>query len=742
MDEPGQRRLEGRSDEGSATPFGAYWLERRIAVGGMSEVFLARPRSECAAVRPGTERVVLKRLLPDLLEDDAVREAFETEARLHALVRDPNVVEFYEFGTYAGEPFIAMEYVEGVDLARIMRRAHLDDRQLPLSLAIHVARHLCASLRPIHELVDEVGLPLGVVHRDVTPSNVLVSTRGEIKLGDFGIAHSSRAVVARTSLALKGKYAYLAPEQVSGDHFDHRADLFSLAVVLAEMLLGDQVFPGNGQLAVLLAIRDARPDNINKLRGQIPDELFSVVTRALRRDPDERYATAVDLAEALAPFATSERGCKAELSGWVHYSLDTISAARQLQGAVAETLAHSNASGVKPIPGLRRTASPLPETLREQRHDQTRADAADRAPSSKEPISAQSIPSEPKLTLLRSGAREPITLHLAKLIELLATGQVRGTDMVDLGEGFHRVEELPVLARYMQPSTATTKQLSGPGIPDFTASLPMQSVAEALGWIARREETGVLFADPEPDPAKRVAGEADRSRTELYFHGGKLILAVSNEKSTLLGEQLIAQGLIERAELELAVLVMHRYNGQLGDTLVGLGLCDPVDVFRAIRAQGRQRLTALFRWQQGRLSFYRAVVPARVDFRLDLDVPGLILAGLAESISDSEILTQHGLLGARSSHASAALRTISPPPEWAKRVTWPAVLMYILRAFTHAATPLAVIEAHERAMSEEEVPASRPIVAKASGRAHKAFSRAEILRAIEVGKLLGLLVTA
>jgi len=664
-------------------PFGNYVLERRIAVGGMSEVFLARPR---AGVEPAKE-VVIKRLLPDLVEDDAVRRTFELEARLHARIHHDNIVGYYEFGTYAGEPYIALEYVVGVDLFRLIRRARNEERPLAPGMCIYVAREICAALEAVHAARDERGATLGVVHRDVTPSNVLVSLKGDVKLGDFGIAKVVRAGLPQTSLALKGKYAYLAPEQVSGDSFDHRADLFSVAVVLAEMLLGEPLFAGAGQLAILLAIRDARIDVLRARKDKLAPGLYDLLDKALSRSPDARFQSARELSQALRPFERPSRGAaRAELSGWSSYTVDTVSAARRLEGAVLEVRALMSLPLVHPSTEPQPPSQPMPASQR------------------------KTLPEEIIGCLLRRPGGEPRAVALPKLIEELATGQYAPDDEVDLGDGYHRIENVAMLARYLPPSTATTKRLSGPGVPDFTGRLPEVGVKDALAWIVQKEETGVLFADQRG---------VQRPRTELYFSNGALVLASSSEPSTLLGAHLVTKGLIDKAELDLAILVMHKYNGQLGDTLIALGLADPIDVFHAIRSQGRERVMQLFRWTNGELYFYRGVAPARVDFRLDLDVPGLILGGLAESMSDLEVEIEWAPRLAESFVAT------TPAPPWVRAVSWPGLLVAMLAALGGPTPVIGLLEKLKKARGPESQ-----------------AKRHDVLRALDACVTLGVVVKA
>ena len=238
-------------------------LERRIAVGGSAEVFLARPK---LGAQPAP-RLVVKKLLRTAREGGDF-DALEREAELHRAVVHRNVVNVFGAGMVGDEPYLAMEYVDGVDLYRLLRRADSEQRKFPPGLAAFIALRVASALAAVHSAHDHEGNALHIVHRDVTPSNIYLSIEGQVKLGDFGIARfEQRVKPAQSSSAggtgLKGKFGYLAPEQVAGEPFDHRADLFALTAVFGEMLIGERVFPGSGQLAVLLAIRDV---NIGPLR--------------------------------------------------------------------------------------------------------------------------------------------------------------------------------------------------------------------------------------------------------------------------------------------------------------------------------------------------------------------------------------------------------------------------------------------------------------------------------------------
>jgi serine/threonine-protein kinase len=648
--EPPKTKSRDARPLGEPIRFGSYILQKRIAVGGMSEVYLARPAS---GSKPASE-LVIKRLLPSVLGDPRNRTTFEVEANLHAAAAHPNVVQVFEAGEVAGEPYLAMEYVPGVDAFRLMRRAQSETRRLPAGCAVYVARELCKALACVHGLRDGAGKPYSIVHRDVTPSNVYLSVTGAVKLGDFGIARSfAENTRATGNQMLKGKYGYLAPEQVSGEPFDYHADLFSLAVVLAEMLIGQSLFPGAGQLAVLLAIRDCRIDPLRAAKSLLPNGLFPILEKALAKAPGDRFPSALELYEALAPYEVPNRDLlSTELSRWVKWAGDPELLAKRIEGALRDSTKMASV----------RLGTPMPHKA----------------------IEHETIPPpHPSLANVRTeDGRVLKDVPFAKLVELIITGELVAQDEVSVaGAKYQKLETVELLARHLPPSTATTRELAGPGIPDYVAELSSTSMLEVLGWLFVRRETGALFTErpgdgprssrvssPGGPPSSRTLGGG--SRKELYFDNGRLILVASSEPSELLGEYLVRQELITRTELEMALLALPRYDGRLGDTLIGLGLVDPVEVFRAIQSQGRARVADIFRWPKGRASFYRGVIPQRVDFRLDLDLPDLAQAGLEQSATDATVISRH------KSDLGVSYAPVRPPPAHASSVAWaPSILL-------------------------------------------------------------------
>jgi serine/threonine protein kinase len=295
----------------AAARFGKFVLVDRLGRGGMAEVWKARMSGPAGFQRV----VVVKRILPHLAEDPSFVEMFLSEARLSARLNHTNIVHVYELGEAEGEYYLAMEYVRGKDLVSVMR-AEAQRQYFDPGLAAFAVREVCRALHYAHVLTDEDGAPLRLIHRDVSPSNVMLAFDGAVKLLDFGIAKAlSDANDNRTQTGtLKGKFGYMAPEQVTGRDFDHRADLFAAGVVLHEALTGRRLFKGATDLQTISLVREARVQPPSAVNMVVGPELDRICLKALAREPEDRYQTcdemARDLDEVVRELAfTPERLC-------------------------------------------------------------------------------------------------------------------------------------------------------------------------------------------------------------------------------------------------------------------------------------------------------------------------------------------------------------------------------------------------------------------------------------------------
>jgi tRNA A-37 threonylcarbamoyl transferase component Bud32 len=274
--------------------FGKYLLVGEIATGGMAEVLLAVH----SGVEGFVKAVVIKRVLQHLTDNADFVRMFVDEARLAARLEHPNIVRTYELGEVDGQYFTAMEYLPGEDLCKVLNNLSISRQAMPLNIAIGIGSQLCHGLHFAHQLTDIDGRPLNVVHRDINPANIILTYGGEVKIIDFGIAKSNANAKTVTG-TIKGKIAYMPPEQVLGRSVDQRADIFSAGVVLWEVLTGRPLFLRDSEAATLYAIMNAPISPPSKLRPEVPPQLDRITSRALARSPAERYDTAEQMAAAL-----------------------------------------------------------------------------------------------------------------------------------------------------------------------------------------------------------------------------------------------------------------------------------------------------------------------------------------------------------------------------------------------------------------------------------------------------------
>lgn len=285
------------------TEFGEYILHDRIGAGGMAEIFLATARG----IAGFEKRLVIKRILPTFSGDDQFVRMFIEEAKLCVSLRHPNIVQVYDLGEIDSQYFIAMEYVDGRDLLKTLAACGKKRIGFPTDIALYIVMEVLKGLDYAHGSRRPDGTPLGIIHRDVSPSNVLLSFEGEVKIADFGIAKASTREKTETGI-LKGKFGYMAPEQVTGAPIDHRADIFAMGIVLYELLTGHRLFAGKNDLAVLERVRDAQIEPPPRYyRPDLATELEEIVLRALSRDPRNRFQVAADLHDAIYDYTYRAR---------------------------------------------------------------------------------------------------------------------------------------------------------------------------------------------------------------------------------------------------------------------------------------------------------------------------------------------------------------------------------------------------------------------------------------------------
>jgi eukaryotic-like serine/threonine-protein kinase len=569
----------------SLVRLGEYELVRRIATGGMAEVYEAR--------RPGprgfAKRVALKRILPQLAMDDRLVRMFCAEARVHAALQHPNLVSVLDFGEAAGELYLVMEYVDGVSLAEVLRAVAARKRAVELGPALFMAREVAAGLAHAHEYRDDDDAPLGVVHRDVAPNNILLGRSGEVKLTDFGIVHSAWSEVRTAPGELRGKVGYVSPEQAQGQGVEARSDLFSLGVVLAETLLGGPLIPGNTELEVLKNLHARNWESLPGLVSKLPPAVIHLLQRLLAKAPRNRPQSAALVALELDKLATAHG---------VRMSAHSLSLWLADLGIVRIE------SNVRVTPSRDDSPYPAPAELAPRFEQATIVDddalkpivialPAPNLPDEGPTLNRPAGTGTPTLRyrLRRPGGEVIGPLSLASVLALLATARAGLDSELAREDGpflkLSRAFELTRLAsrplyRFFDPIAllATERQPVERG-----------NLAAHLLRLAALRQTGLLVY--------RHGAEQRR----VYFEDGVPAATASTEPSELLGAQLVRSGDISAADMERVLESGYRSGCSLGESLVRANLISSERLSQSLTEQRIRRLTALCRAGGGELFF-------------------------------------------------------------------------------------------------------------------------------------------
>jgi len=282
--------------------FGPYKLLKKIGEGGMAEVFLAQQDG----VPAGSPPVVIKRLHSRLESDTTAVDLFLTEADVTLLLSHPNVIRVYDSGEFNNRYYMCMEYVHGKDLEQIWERCRIKGIIMNPDVAVHIMLGILRGLDYVHNAKKPSGASFGIVHRDVTPSNIYVASDGGIKLGDFGVAKLTGVEGYTMAGSLKGKLGYLAPEQVAGEPPEQSIDLWAASVIFYEMLCGQRGFAGENELDVMLRIKGAKVPKLRKVHKEAPKLLEKFLKRALHKKPKKRFQSAQEWIDALDKYQADQ----------------------------------------------------------------------------------------------------------------------------------------------------------------------------------------------------------------------------------------------------------------------------------------------------------------------------------------------------------------------------------------------------------------------------------------------------
>ncbi|HUJ62041.1 MAG TPA: protein kinase [Kofleriaceae bacterium] len=653
--------------------FGRYTLVERLAVGGMAELFIATAPGEHGF----TKKVVIKRLLPHLSPDETYKAMFIDEAKLTARLVHPKIAQTFELGRVGDALYIAMEYVDGIDVLALLREFATRRKRIAPQLAAWIAHEVLDALDYAHNLADEDGRALGIVHRDISPSNVLLSLRGDVKLVDFGIARAKdpeRAHKSKTG-TLKGKYGYMSPEQVIEMPLDGRSDVFSVGVVLAELLTGRRLFAAPNELDVLLMVRDAKLGRFEKYGMDLEPALAGLVRKALKKSIDERWPSAASFRDALGEwlFEHRHRITPRHVADVVAELRDAVLERRQ--HAVGSAGATAVLDDLPPRPPSETDGAPNimidaadeasmpvislsydeaePARRRPTSASELAAHAGQPTPGAKR---AETVQARPRTPAVQAPARpasgsspptrapEVVEIPIADTISSAVEAIVLPEGTPEKSQPFNREEDS--ISRAFddlteEPAASRSKDIVIPPADELARRKPptppiLADIAEQpddAGEFATTSPLRVLFRLMTARATGLLVVAVGGIKKEIYVRDGQPEYVSSNVASELFGNYLVTKGVLSDGELAMALAMMPHYGGKLGDTLVGLGLLKPLEVFRHLTRQVRTKIIDVCTWNKGGFAWYAGRENPREAFPLDFNAFEILGAG-AMALSD------------------------------------------------------------------------------------------------------------
>jgi eukaryotic-like serine/threonine-protein kinase len=610
--------------------FGKYVLIEKIGQGGMAEIFKAKSYGSA-----GFEKLlVIKRILPHLVKDPNFVDMFVNEAKLTVSLSHANIIQVYELNEVDGQYYIAMEFVHGQDLFNIIDRGFRSRIPLPEDLAVHVVIEVLKGLEYAHRAKHFDGRPMGLVHRDISPTNVFISYEGDVKLADFGIAKANIQRRQTQSQTIKGTLGYMSPEQVMGKELDRRSDIFATGIMLYELVTGTKPFSGKGDLEILLKIRDGKFVTPAKVRHDISPTLERIVLKAMAMDAEDRYQEAGEYYEDLADylFASGMRTSPRKLATYMRNlfaeELESEEAQR-LESAEKQKVAA--ALGTQPQ-GATPTGSTGPTPV--VAWSRTGVDA----PPAPPPPNAQYYVRD-----ARGQVRGPMDADA--LYEIVRARQIAVADEVSLdGQRWRPVYQFPFPAKLVRAVRDLSAPVASDGAPVISdagedamrgAGQAPANVAPAAGGavaagggggsansaglviplkVAVKPRYSGLFSEVTPVKlfyrfaASRESGRLQLTRgdvaKQVFLRDGLPEYVESNVSSEMLGEFLVRKGAINREQLQSALNILKDHGGRIGDALLHLRALPSHELYRLLASQVRTKILEVFGWKDGYYAFF------------------------------------------------------------------------------------------------------------------------------------------
>ena len=619
------------------TPFGQYLLLERIGSGGMAEIF----RAKTFGAAGFQKEYAIKRILPNLGADEEFVEMFVNEAKLVVDLYHANIVQVFDLGEIDGSYFIAMEFVHGKDLLDLLARCTENDLKIPIKLTLYVIMEMLKGLDYAHEAKNRIGERLGIIHRDVSPSNIMLSYGGNVKVGDFGVAKAKTQTHLTEVGTLKGKVGYMSPEQVRGEDIDRRSDVFAAGIILYESLTMTRLFMGGNDLDVMLKIRDSDiEEDLGRCR-KVPPSLVNIMRRALAKKREERYQSCGELHAALQNF-TYKHNIKAtstDLSSFLRLVF-----AEEIQAEKSFELEGSAVPDLPVVEQLSRVIQsrqpiPTPPAIVGEVEKATERETGVAGPGAAPGYRYRS----------HDGIIQG-PIQLAQLKTLLETTPEHDNEAVAIGGGsWRQIDDLPELWSIERPEAvfadSNTEENLVPDATDEVESTAVQEPSQPdvdsaythAGSLSQATFARLLFRLKR----RRYSGKlsvisADVSK-ELYFRRGEPIAATSSKTEERLGSYLVGRKIITEEQLQRGLDRLAEFGGRLGDALVGERVLPTHDLFQYLTEQLQDRIRDIFTWSSADWAWFPDLKPTIPPASLGLDIVELIVASVRDHVPSQRV---------------------------------------------------------------------------------------------------------
>ncbi len=619
--------------------FGKFTLLERIGSGGMAEIY----KSELEGIDGFRKILVVKKILPKYADNRQFITMFVQEAKVCSGLHHANVVQIYELGEEQGEYYIAMEYVAGYDLLKVLTKASKVGKMLPPELCLFIISEVCKGLGYAHGATDADEKPLEIIHLDCSPSNILISHDGDVKLTDFGVARAKvEGPPTGTEDRLKGKLGYMSPEQVTGKPLDHRSDIFSLGIILYELFTLKRLFLGKTDIETLSNVRDANIEPRLKRHPEIPKGVGDIIRKALRVNTQTRYQSALDVEEAISQYLFEVR--QRVTAGMLSTFVKDLFGIQESKPGVA----------VAPPPPPR-IPTPKPKTD---------PDVGSKAPATRpnERVPEALLETQPVSSpLMRPPppppppGRAPVEVSPEMIAPPMTPGPFK-----DLEYRFKSPDGRvfgPIsyqnLHKLLQTRAISPDELVSVSGGDWRPIVEVTDIDRILPLHLQQERTNPdevgIFGHT--SGARVIARMVSGKRTgrfkltkagqlkEVFFRKGKPVHITSNNKDELFGALLVTRGIITDEQLHQAV---GKCGGQkqLGDALIEMGLLDQGSLLMQLEAQFVDKFKEIFTWEDAYYEYYRGAKPPLDAVPFRIEPFGAITEGIRKHIP-SEVIADY-----------------------------------------------------------------------------------------------------